>query len=65
MTSLEYKSFLVRLWREKNGPSPQANWEAEIEHIQSGERRGFNTLDELLEFLRQQLAEVKSAGDSG
>jgi hypothetical protein len=65
MDSLQYKSFLLRLWREKKDPSPQANWEAEIEHIQSGERRGFNTLEELFEFLRQQMAEVKNAGDSG
>ena len=51
MNSLEYKSFLLRVWREKNDLTPQSNWEAEIEHIQSGERKTFKTEAELFEFL--------------
>lgn len=52
-----YLSLLIRLWRE---PSLEAkasapHWHAELEHIQSGQRWAFNSLDELLEFMRQQV----------
>ena len=63
MNALEYKSFLLRLWRETNDQSPQVNWEAEIEYIQSGERWGFRTLDEMLEFLQREINDTKSLGD--
>ncbi len=51
-----YVSFLIRMWREQNPGQPEsaADWHSEIEHIQSGRRWVFNTLDELLVFLRQQ-----------
>lgn len=54
-TSIEYASFLVRLWRtpvlegERTRP-----WHGEVEHIQSGRRWTFSTLDEVLTFLRRQ-----------
>ena len=60
-TSIEYASFLIRVWRE-TGPrcdaleecvAPQ-DWQGEVEHIQTGERWSFSTLDELLGFLRRQ-----------
>lgn len=63
MTSLEYKSFLVRLWRETNDQFPQANWEVEIEHIQSGEKWDFGTLDEMVQFLQREMKELKSPRD--
>ncbi len=52
---IEYTSFLIRLWREVNpeAQAPPAEWRSEVEHIQSGQRWTFNTLDELLGFLRQ------------
>ena len=55
-TTTEYASFLLRLWREASpGRSePAAGWQSEIEHIQSGQRWTFDTLEDLLEFLRQQ-----------
>jgi hypothetical protein len=52
MNTLEYKSFILRLWWQTDDRSAQANWEAEIEHIQSGERWKFQTVKELLVFLR-------------
>lgn len=55
MTSLEYKSFLLRLWREQDDPAVNANWEAEIEHIQSGERWVFKTEAELIAYLQSTL----------
>ena len=64
MDVLEYKSFLLRLWRETNDQSPRTDWRAEIEHIQSGERWGFNTLDEMLEFLQQEMDDTKDSADA-
>ena len=51
-----YVSFLVRLWREDEPEreAPTADWQGEVEHIQSSQRWTFNTLDELLGFLRRQ-----------
>jgi len=50
-----YTSFLVRLWCEED---PQrsgrcGDWQGEVEHIQSDRRSTFNSLDDLLDFLRQ------------
>jgi len=52
-----YLSFLIRLWREPSLPAPELtpDWHAEIEHIQSGQRWTFDTLHEVLEFLRSQV----------
>jgi hypothetical protein len=54
--STDYASFLVRLWRSRErGPSEHAaSWHGEAEHIQSGQRWTFDTLDDLLRVLRQQ-----------
>jgi len=53
-----YASYLIRLW---HGPcrmlaqsTPCASWQAEIEHIQTGQRWTFSTLDDALGFLRLQ-----------
>jgi hypothetical protein len=61
--SLQYASFLIRLWRHVGGDplEPPAGWHSEAEHIQSGERWDFETLDQLLDFLRQET----EAGDTG
>ena len=64
-TSIEYASFLIRVWRDATPPhSPYppelggaeggTDWQGEVEHIQTGERWSFSTLDELLGFLRRQ-----------
>jgi hypothetical protein len=57
--SVEYASYLIRLWREQK---PQAvtfpsAWQAEVEHIQSGQCWSFGTFEELILFLRQQAEE--------
>jgi hypothetical protein len=51
-----YVSFLVRLWREGDPEreAPTSDWQGEVEHIQTSQRWTFNTLDELLGFLRRQ-----------
>ena len=50
-----YTSFLVRMWREHSPELPEsaADWQREVEHIQTGQRWTFSTLVELLDFLRQ------------
>jgi hypothetical protein len=54
-SSIQYASFLVRLWRETAADArpPTADWHGEVEHIQTGERWPFDTLGELLNLLRQ------------
>jgi hypothetical protein len=56
MVTTVYISFLVRLWREpRPQPPDQATaWQGEVEHIQSGRRSTFDSLDDLLGFLRRQ-----------
>ena len=58
-----YASFLIRLWRQ-TGPlnlDHPAEWQGEVEHIQSGKRWKFNALADLLDFLRQQADEMEEA----
>jgi|Deesub1362B_J571_1020462.scaffolds.fasta_scaffold54737_1 hypothetical protein len=60
-TPFEYASFLIRLWRERTPGLPEsvADWCSEVEHIQTGQRWTFSTLDELLDFLRRQAKNLK------
>jgi len=60
--SIEYTSFLVRMWREADPrqDSPQA-WRSEVEHIQTGQRWTFETLDELLDLLRREAETSRAA----
>ena len=62
-----YASFLVRLWREDDPQRPGrlGDWQGEVEHIQTGQRWTFTTLDELLGFLRRQAEEPGAVGCLG
>jgi hypothetical protein len=42
-------SFLLRVWRAGDGKQP--NWRASVEDIRTGERRGFDSLEELFAFI--------------
>jgi hypothetical protein len=53
-----YHAYLLRLWREEKEGTIQ--WHSQIDHIQSGRRWSFDTLDRLLDFLRRQ-TEVPAA----
>ena len=55
-----YASFLVRLWREAEPDAREmaADWQGEVQHIQTSQRRDFGTLDELLGILRQAAEEA-------
>ncbi len=50
MEQSESMSYLLRLWREDHGGS---GWRGSLEDIDSHERKGFASLDELQEFLLQ------------
>jgi hypothetical protein len=55
-----YLSFLIRLWCEPDeSPARVAGWRGEVEHIQSGHHWTFDTLDEMLSFLRRQASDLK------
>jgi len=62
-----YASFLVRLWREPTLelPEPATGWQGEVEHIQSGQRWEFDTVDEVLNFLRRQVTALGSGWLAG
>jgi hypothetical protein len=52
---LRYLSFLLRLWQVKqNG---RETWRASLEDPRTGERRGFASLEALMEFLHEQARE--------
>jgi hypothetical protein len=54
-------SYLVRLWA--TGAAHQPVWRASLEDVQSGERRGFATLEQLFEFLMEQTEQSGAAAD--
>lgn len=58
--SLQYASFLLRIWRQghSDAPAGETVWQSELEHIQTGDRWTFETPDELLMFLRHQTEET-------
>jgi hypothetical protein len=60
--STDYASFLVRLWREPRLALPEAgaDWQGELEHIQSGRRSTSDSLDGLLDLLRRQVTALVS-----
>ncbi|MGD8969222.1 MAG: hypothetical protein PVI07_17090 [Anaerolineae bacterium] len=58
--SIQYASLLIRLWREVAADTQDltADWHSEVEHIQTGQRWEFGSLEELLNFLRQESEDV-------
>lgn len=48
---LNYKSYMLRLWRVKYGK--KYTWRASLENVESGEITGFVTLEKLTEFLQK------------
>ena len=56
----DYTSFLLRLWREPPALDEPADadeeWVAQVEHIPSGEKRYFSSLEDLFAFIHEQAA---------
>jgi hypothetical protein len=48
-----YLSYLLRLWAVEDGG--ERIWRASLESPRSGQRTGFASLDDLFDFLRQEL----------
>ena len=46
-----YQSYLLRLWQANE---VEGGWRASLESAQTGERRGFATLDALFDYVRSQ-----------
>ncbi len=53
----KYASFMVRLWRDDEQPSP-VHWRSEVEHVQSGERWQFDDAAQSLHFVAQMIARL-------
>jgi hypothetical protein len=58
----DYQSYLLRLWRAKEG---EEGWRASLESAQTGERKGFATLDALFDHVRSQTLGEKSECSRG
>ena len=46
-----YIAYLLRLWLAGDGNQPE--WRASLEDPRNGQVKGFSTLEEMLEFLRE------------
>jgi hypothetical protein len=59
-----YLAYLLRLWQVDSGK--ESTWRASLEDAQTGKIRGFATLDDLFQFLRQEVTvPPDTAGDQG
>ena len=56
-------TFIVRLWTDGN-PVDDSAWRGKAEHIGSGQSRQFQALDEFIDWLRQELAEIEGEPES-
>ncbi len=53
--TMHYASYLVRIWRDRESTvAIKPHFHAEVEHIQTGQRRHFHTPADLYTFLQQQ-----------
>ena len=55
----DYLSYLLRLWRENDDGNAHRDekavlWRASLENSLTGKRQGFDSLDKLFTFLRQE-----------
>ncbi len=48
-----YRSYLLRLWRTKNDPN--ASWYASLEDPVKGTRKGFSSLNAMVDYLQSDL----------
>lgn len=48
----DYLSYLLRLWREGEGGR---RWRASLHNPHTGQRLGFGSVDDLVEYLRHQM----------
>ena len=63
MPSPTYYSYLLRLWQVKENGGQE--WRASLENVESGEKRGFTSVDELLAYLNQVTAKMDETSGEG
>jgi hypothetical protein len=66
----DYLSYLLRLWRVNeegnlHRGAEQAVWRASLENPHTRQRQGFASLDELFDFLREQIRMASEPATSG
>ena len=63
----DYVSFLLRMWQDSSDEelsrSKEAAWRATLQSPRTGERVGFNSLDDLFDFLKGQAGLEPTADD--
>ena len=52
-------TFVVRMWAEPINED-HSEWRGQVEHLQSGEKRYFQQLDKMMEFVSSQLGKTSS-----
>lgn len=59
--ALFYRAYLLRIWREARGSHlPEGVWRFSLEDVSGGKRRGFPTLEALVDYLKLQMEQDKS-----
>ena len=66
----DYLSYLLRLWRvneegNSHGGAEQVVWRASLENLHTRQRQGFASLDELFDFLREQIRMASECATGG
>jgi len=59
--SSENHAFIVRIWWEPNLTRPNGRplWRGQVQHVASGRKRVFQSLDELARFIQEQTGELE------
>lgn len=57
-----YRSYLLRIWGERNDQAAVAVWRFSLEDPHTGQRHGFSSLEALAAWIRTELAGQGSAG---
>jgi hypothetical protein len=63
MPSTTYYSYLLRLWQVKK--DEEQEWRASLENVETGEKHGFASLEELFAFLKQVSIYINGTSDEG
>ena len=59
MPKPQHHSYLLRLWQE--GTDKQSNWRFVLVNLTGNEQRGFASLEHLVTFLQEQMAEISAS----
>ncbi|MBN1993074.1 MAG: hypothetical protein JW953_10250 [Anaerolineae bacterium] len=59
MAEPKYHSYLIRLWQESAGE--KSSWRFVLVNLTRNEQRGFASLERLVTFLKEQMAEISAS----